>query len=175
MCRLRNGHCEFQPSPSLSPSSSSPSSSLLLSLCAGTQAPKYPTADPDCCPNGSAFGGMVAFCIIIGDTIPHVISALFPWLERVPVLGLLTNRRACIVIFIMGISYPLSLYRDIAKLAKASTLALISMLIILLTVVTQGWTVPAESRGKIGKEMMWINDGVFQAIGVISFAFVCRK
>lgn len=118
---------------------------------------------------------MIAFCIIIGDTIPRVISALFPWLERVPVLGLLTNRQACIVIFTLGISYPLSLYRDIAKLAKASTLALISMLIILITVVTQGWAIPAESRGKIGKEMMWINDGVFQAIGVISFAFVCRK
>jgi sodium-coupled neutral amino acid transporter 11 len=58
---------------------------------------------------------MVAFCIIVGDTIPHVISALFPSLENIPVLSLLTNRRAVIIIFILGISYPLSLYRDIAK------------------------------------------------------------
>lgn len=62
-----------------------------------------------------AFGGMIAFCIIVGDTIPHVLMALFPSLEHIPVLSLLTNRRACIIIFIMGVSFPLSLYRDISK------------------------------------------------------------
>lgn len=62
-----------------------------------------------------AFGGMVAFCIIVGDTIPHVLSALFPSLKDMSFLWLLTNRRAVIVIFVMGVSYPLSMYRDIAK------------------------------------------------------------
>jgi solute carrier family 38 (sodium-coupled neutral amino acid transporter), member 11 len=62
-----------------------------------------------------AFGGMVAFGIIVGDTIPHVLAAVWPSLEHIPVLGLLTNRRAVIVIFTLGVSYPLSLYRDIAK------------------------------------------------------------
>ncbi|MCJ1279974.1 hypothetical protein MMC21_007799 [Puttea exsequens] len=62
-----------------------------------------------------AFGGMIAFCIIIGDTIPNVIAALFPSLPETPFLWLLTNRRAIIVLFILGFSYPLSLYRDIAK------------------------------------------------------------
>jgi sodium-coupled neutral amino acid transporter 11 len=64
-----------------------------------------------------AFGGMIAFCIIVGDTIPHVIEALFPGLVNVPFLWLLTDRRAVIVIFILGISWPLSLYRDIAKVS----------------------------------------------------------
>jgi sodium-coupled neutral amino acid transporter 11 len=58
---------------------------------------------------------MVAFCIIVGDTIPHVISALFPTLQDKSFLWLLTDRRAIIVLFILGVSYPLSLYRDIAK------------------------------------------------------------
>ena len=62
-----------------------------------------------------AFGGMVAFCIIVGDTIPPVISALFPSWRGTPILWLLTDRRAVIIFFILGISYPLSLYRDIAK------------------------------------------------------------
>jgi sodium-coupled neutral amino acid transporter 11 len=66
----------------------------------------------------SAFGGMIAFCIIIGDTIPHVMSALFPSLQSIPVLGLLTDRRAVIIVFTLGISYPLSLYRDIAKVGS---------------------------------------------------------
>lgn len=62
-----------------------------------------------------AFGGMIAFCIIVGDTIPHVLSALFPTLRHMSFLWLLIDRRAVIVIFVLGVSYPLSLYRDIAK------------------------------------------------------------
>jgi sodium-coupled neutral amino acid transporter 11 len=68
-----------------------------------------------------AFGGMVAFGIIVGDSIPHVLTAIWPNLENIPVLGLLANRRAVIVIFILGISYPLSLYRDIAKVRLFSS------------------------------------------------------
>lgn len=62
-----------------------------------------------------AFGGMIAFCIIVGDTIPHVFSALFPSLRDTTFLWLFTDRKAVIVIFTLGVSYPLSLYRDIAK------------------------------------------------------------
>lgn len=120
-----------------------------------------------------AFGGMLAFCIIIGDTIPHVIEALFPNLHSVPFLWLLTDRRAVIVLFVLGISWPLSLYRDIAKLAKASTAALISMLVIIFTVVTNAPIVDNAYKGST-KGLLFINDGFFQAIGVISFAFVCH-
>ena len=131
-----------------------------------------------------AFGGMIAFCIIVGDTIPHVISALFPSWRQASFLWLLTNRRAVIILFILGVSYPLSLYRDIAKvrnplslyrkstdctqLAKASGLALISMLVIIITILTQGARVPQDLRGDL-KGNLFINDGVLQAIGVISF------
>jgi len=76
--------------------------------------PKLILAQP---PEISAFGGMIAFCIIIGDSIPHVMAAMFPGIEDIPVLSLLTNRRAVIVFATVGISYPLSLYRDIAKVS----------------------------------------------------------
>lgn len=62
-----------------------------------------------------AFGGMIAFCVIIGDTIPHVLEAVIPGLREMPFLWLLTDRRAVIVLFVLGVSWPLSLYRDIAK------------------------------------------------------------
>ncbi|KAJ1708187.1 amino acid transporter [Aspergillus flavus] len=120
-----------------------------------------------------AFGGMIAFCIIVGDTIPHVLGSLFPSLRDMSFLWLLTDRRAVIVLLVLGISYPLSLYRDIAKLAKASTLALLSMVVILVAVLTQGFRVPSESRGEV-KSLMILNSGFFQAVGVISFAFVCH-
>jgi solute carrier family 38 (sodium-coupled neutral amino acid transporter), member 11 len=65
-----------------------------------------------------AFGGMVAFGVIVGDTIPHVLQAVWPGLRDMPVLGVLADRRAVIVIFILGVSYPLTLYRDIAKVSR---------------------------------------------------------
>lgn len=70
-----------------------------------------------------AYGGMIAFCIIVGDTIPHVFSALFPSLRDMAFLWLLTDRRAIIVLFVTATSYPLSLYRDIAKVRDLRDLA----------------------------------------------------
>ncbi|KAH7319668.1 transmembrane amino acid transporter protein-domain-containing protein [Stachybotrys elegans] len=121
-----------------------------------------------------AFGGMVAFGVIVGDTIPHVLAAVWPGLSSIPVIGLITDRRIAIAVFVMGVSYPLTLYRDIAKLAKASTFALIGMVIIVFTVIIQGIFVPAESRGNFSTPELTVSGGIFQAIGVISFAFVCH-
>jgi sodium-coupled neutral amino acid transporter 11 len=76
----------------------------------------------------SAFGGMIAFCIIIGDSIPHVITAVVPKIDEMPVLWLLANRRAVIIITTMGISYPLTLYRDISKVRHSAAVQTISLL-----------------------------------------------
>lgn len=55
------------------------------------------------------------------------------------------------------------------KLAKASTLALISMMVILVTVVIQGVLVPSEDRGSFSTPLLTVNSGILSAIGVISF------
>ncbi|EDU47116.1 amino acid transporter [Pyrenophora tritici-repentis Pt-1C-BFP] len=60
-----------------------------------------------------------------------------------------------------------------ATLAKASGLALVSMIVIIITVVTQAFRVPPESKGQLRGSLV-INSGIFEAIGVISFAFVCH-
>ncbi|KAK4228973.1 hypothetical protein QBC38DRAFT_360641 [Podospora fimiseda] len=115
-----------------------------------------------------AFGGMVAFGVIVGDSIPHVLSAIWP--------GVNVDRRVVIGVLTMGVSYPLSLYRDIAMLAKASGFALVSMGVIVCTVLVQSWFVEGKDRGEISKGWVvgdsW--DGVVSAVGVISFAFVCH-
>ncbi|KIK67413.1 hypothetical protein GYMLUDRAFT_870306 [Collybiopsis luxurians FD-317 M1] len=121
-----------------------------------------------------AFGGMCAFGIIIGDTIPHVIRSVFPTLYKIPVLGLLTNRQFVIFLCTTCVSYPLSLYRDIHKLSRASGLALVSMLIIVVSVIVEGPHVPAKMKGDPSSRFSFVNPGIFQAIGVISFAFVCH-
>lgn len=64
-------------------------------------------------------------------------------------------------------------FANLQQLAKASGLALISMIIIIVTVITQSFRVPEESRGKLRGSLV-IHDGIFEAIGIISFAFVCH-
>ncbi|KAH8107930.1 amino acid transporter [Cristinia sonorae] len=121
-----------------------------------------------------AFGGMCAFGIIIGDTIPHVIRSIFPHLSEVPVLFLFTKRQFIIALCTICVSYPLSLYRDIHKLSRASGLALIGMLIIVTSVLIEGQQVTSDLKGDPSKRYSLIGPGLFQAIGVISFAFVCH-
>jgi len=111
---------------------------------------------------------MVSFCVIIGDTIPHVLAAVFPALRTNAVLSLFTNRQVVIILCTTLVSYPLSLYRDITKLAKASALALVSMVVIVYTVVSQGPQVPEAFRGN-SIPLVPSGFGIFQAIGVISF------
>ena len=60
------------------------------------------------------------------------------------------------------------LFANPFQLARASGLALVSMLIIIITILTQGVRVPQDLRGGI-KGNLFINEGVFQAVGVISF------
>ena len=121
-----------------------------------------------------AFGGMVSFCVIIGDTIPDVFASLFPKLRHRPVLWLLTNRQFVITLCTTCISYPLSLHRDISNLAKASALALLSMCLIIFTVITRGPFVPVEIRGRDPPQAFIFHWNSLKAISVISFAFVCH-
>lgn len=76
-----------------------------------------------------------------------------------------------IVLCTVCISYPLSLYRDIHKLARASGLALIGMFIIVISVLVEGPHVPIEFKGDPSQKWSFLGPGIFQAIGVISFAF----
>ncbi|KFY34077.1 hypothetical protein V494_07083 [Pseudogymnoascus sp. VKM F-4513 (FW-928)] len=64
-----------------------------------------------------AFGGMVAFAVIVGDSIPPVIEAVWPGMKDIRFLGWLAGRTGAIVVFVGGISWPLSLYRDISKVS----------------------------------------------------------
>jgi solute carrier family 38 (sodium-coupled neutral amino acid transporter), member 11 len=110
----------------------------------------------------------------LGDTIPHVIRSIFPTLHNIPVLSWFTNRQFIISLCTICVSYPLSLYRDIHKLSRASGLALVGMLIIVTSVLVEGPHVTPDLKGDPAKRFTIIQPGVFQAIGVISFAFVCH-
>lgn len=89
-------------------------------------------------------------------------------------LSLFTKRQFIIALCTICVSYPLSLYRDIHKLSRASGLALIGMLIIVASVLVEGQNVTPDLKGDPSKRFTFFGDGIFKAIGVISFAFVCH-
>ncbi|KAI7857343.1 transmembrane amino acid transporter protein-domain-containing protein [Circinella umbellata] len=120
------------------------------------------------------FGGMCAYCVILGDTIPHVIRSLVENIDQIPILWIFANRRLCITFFTVFVSYPLSLYRDISKLAKTSGLALIAIFVIIVSVIIEGPKTPVDIRGSSEQRFNFANNEMFQAIAVISFAFVCH-
>ncbi|KAJ3320389.1 hypothetical protein HDV06_005312 [Boothiomyces sp. JEL0866] len=115
-----------------------------------------------------AYGAMCAYTVILGDTIPAVLSLL-----PESFLSPLFNSRSFIIIFCtLFISLPLSSYRDISSLSKTSLVSLVMILFIVLSVMLQSILLEPEERG--GNQFNIINGQVFQAIGVISFAFVCH-
>lgn len=122
-----------------------------------------------------AYGGCMAFCVIIGDTIPHVLKAFIPGsITNSSAVGWLFHRNTIITIFTTCISYPLSLNRDISKLAKASGFALFGMTIIVILTVIRGPFVDSSLKGSLNTQQWTINHNIFQGISVISFALVCH-
>ncbi|KAF6011693.1 hypothetical protein HII13_002158 [Brettanomyces bruxellensis] len=120
-------------------------------------------------------GKTVGFAVIIGDSIPHVLRSLFSdAVDDSKILDFLFSRNPVIVFCITFISYPLSLTRDISKLAKASGLALISMLVIITIVLVRGPSVSGSMRGSIKGSAWFLQPDIFQGISVISFAMVCH-
>ncbi|GAA5821852.1 hypothetical protein JCM10212_007043 [Sporobolomyces blumeae] len=120
-----------------------------------------------------AFGGMCAFCVILGDTIPRVLRSVIGD-ETSGFVSFLISRQMVTIILTVGISYPLSLYRDIEKLSHASALALVSMVVIVVSVAVRGPGVADSLKGDPGTRWTVLENGFFEAIGVISFAFVCH-
>ncbi|GAA5927431.1 Avt2p [Sporobolomyces koalae] len=120
-----------------------------------------------------AFGGMCAFCVILGDTIPRVLQSVTGENAN-GFIKFLVSRQVVTFLLTVGISYPLSLYRDIEKLSHASALALVSMVVIVISVAVRGPGVADSLKGDPNMRWTVLEAGFFEAIGVISFAFVCH-
>lgn len=116
-----------------------------------------------------AFGGCIGFCVIIGDTLPHVFRAFFHSDNK------FLGRNAIITMVTVVVSYPLALQRNIAALSKASFLALISMVVIVFTVIIRGPELKSNSlRASLTLEDIILTPKIFRGISVVSFALVCH-
>ncbi|KAJ2765442.1 hypothetical protein IWQ56_004094 [Coemansia nantahalensis] len=121
-----------------------------------------------------AGGGMASFIVIVGDTLPHVLAALMPAAAASRAGAVLFSRRFVVAFFVVCLAYPLSLYRDVGKLGKTSAFAVIAMCTIVVAVVVEGPRIDPGLRAPPGTPVRLAATGVFQAVGVITFAFVCH-
>lgn len=110
-----------------------------------------------------------------GDTIPHVITWLFPSL----IGSFLSSRQFVITFCTLTISFPLSLYRNIENLSKASAIALFSMVLIILTVIFRGPAMPQELKGDPSLRVSWASNLSLLSLQVLTDFFVnlllCRS
>ncbi|NXF15138.1 AVT2 protein, partial [Rhodinocichla rosea] len=112
---------------------------------------------------------MISYNIITGDTLTKVF-------QRIPGVGVdnvLTDRHFIILLTTIIFTLPISLYRDIAKLGKVSLLSLILTIVILVVVMVRAVTFSPQVPKS---ENAWIfaKPNAVQAIGVMSFAFICH-
>ncbi|XP_024435678.2 putative sodium-coupled neutral amino acid transporter 11 isoform X3 [Desmodus rotundus] len=112
---------------------------------------------------------MISYNIITGDTL----SKVFQRIPGVDTENLLIGRHFIIVFSTVVFTLPLSLYRDIAKLGKISLISTVLTTLILGIV-----TARAISLGPYipKSEDAWVfaKPSAIQAIGVMSFAFICH-
>ncbi|XP_074159347.1 putative sodium-coupled neutral amino acid transporter 11 isoform X1 [Sminthopsis crassicaudata] len=115
------------------------------------------------------FIAMISYNIITGDTL----SKVFQRIPGVDPDNFFISRHFIIGLSTVAFSLPLCLYRDIAKLGKASLISAVLTALILAFVIIRVFTLgPNISR----TEDAWIfaKPNAIQAIGIMSFAFICH-
>ena len=108
-----------------------------------------------------AFGAMLVYTIIIGETIPYTLQLLqlnYWFFERETV----------IVAFALVIFLPLSLMRNVASLSKFSGVAM------LCAFTSVGIVLSNVGREKVERPLNFVAPNVFPALGVMAGAYVCN-
>ncbi|NWV17418.1 AVT2 protein, partial [Origma solitaria] len=114
------------------------------------------------------FIALISYNIVTGDTLVKVF-------QRIPGVGpdnVLTDRRFIILLTTAFFTLPISLYRNIAKLGKISLLSLLLTIAILIVVMVRTVTLSLQVP-KSENAWVFARPNAVQAVGVMSFAFIC--
>ncbi|XP_019583050.1 putative sodium-coupled neutral amino acid transporter 11 isoform X4 [Rhinolophus sinicus] len=115
------------------------------------------------------FIAMISYNIITGDTL----SKVFQRIPGVDPENFFIGRHFIIVLSTVAFTLPLSLYRDVAKLGKISltstVLTTLILGIVMTRVISLGPYIP-----KTEDAWVFAKPSAIQAIGVMSFAFICH-
>jgi sodium-coupled neutral amino acid transporter 11 len=120
----------------------------------------------------SAYGAMVAYLLIIKDTVPVVIG-----LEDEPGSGSFIERELVMVISSLVIILPLSLQRDMSALAFTSFLSVVADTFLVLFIAAfspiKETVGNAGGLGQVLKTSI-VNPGFFIGFGVLTIAMTCQ-
>ena len=117
---------------------------------------------------GFAYGAMVVYHIVIGDTIPKIFQTLYPD-------SILCNRPLVVALYSVIFMLPLSLLKNMASLDKTSALSFASVIVIVFTVTIEGAKVsPYDDLSGLDAKHLVVNKQWFAGAGTMAFAFVCH-
>ena len=88
-----------------------------------------------------AYGAMISYLIIIGDTLSPIVN-----MDRVTV----------VLIFGIGICFPLSSFKDIGKLAKTSSISILGVLLLVSIVSIRGLSASSELGIRHDFQSTWL-------------------
>jgi len=114
-----------------------------------------------------AFGAMIAYHIVIGDTIPPVVE------EYIDESSLLARRDFCVFAYSVCFMLPLSLLRDMSSLKYSSFVSIAAVCVILLCVLLESKP-QAREAGIDEQNYNFISINALAGIGTMSFAFTCQ-
>ncbi|KAJ2993467.1 hypothetical protein HDV02_002410 [Globomyces sp. JEL0801] len=124
-----------------------------------------------------AFGSMCAYVVVIGDSVPLVLSTILGIDGDDKLTGALvyiTDRRIVITFVSFLVLLPVSSYRYIGKLGKLSFVGLSCILMIAFLVIVTGGTNPGPKAVSNPKITVLKPAGILSAIGTLCFAYVCH-
>lgn len=111
-----------------------------------------------------SYGAMVAYLVIVGDTIPVVLQLLFNASSP--------NRNLITILLSVAVVLPLCLLRDLSSLSWTSMLSVIADTLLIIIIVVAS---PIEANIEhIKPNIDFVNSSLFAGVGTISFAFVCQ-
>lgn len=117
------------------------------------------------------FISLISYNIIIGDTITKVLIRLL----KIPVGSILVNRYFIIAIFTAFVTLPLSLLRNISKLAKTSFISCVLIIgiavVMFIRMLSMDVKDPIEFSDWKGSKRF---DGVIDSFSLIAFGFMCH-
>ena len=116
-----------------------------------------------------AYGAMVAYLLIIKDTVPTVLG--FPHGEN------LLERNLILLVTSLGIMVPLSMQRDMASLSCTSAISVIADLILVGFIAAYAPIKEnVEANGGLGQVLKadGINSTLFIGLGILSVAMACQ-
>ena len=116
-----------------------------------------------------AIGGMIAYLVIYGDTMPYVLNAILASYD------VTVSRELVMCISATFIILPLCLMKNLESLEWTSSFSVISDIALALIVAIGAPAAAAQQGIKMeSSQLAFARSTIFAGMGTISFAFVCQ-